>query len=191
MKRYSLILALIVQTLCANTIYTYTGNDFTQVSGSGGPTTSDFITISFETVSSLPGNLLNYPGSGPMPWRVSDGVNALSSRNTNDAMDLSVDTDELGNIVHWDIQGLTKPFSLWIVTFNPPYTCCPGPIDQSDTFGNGEFMDPTAISSNADTPGTWTVTSDVPEPGVWMMLTLGLCTLGLCRHLIATVTSFP
>ena len=104
MRRFSLILALIVPMLSASTIYTYTGNNFTQVSGSGGPTTSDFVSVSFEIQAPLPGSLLEWNGRDVgqlISWTISDGINVLSSNNTIDTIiDLGVATDEFGNIVH-------------------------------------------------------------------------------------------
>src|SRR5580704_6139631 len=93
MKRFSLVIVLICGALFADTVYTYTGNDFAQVSGSGGPTLSDSVMVSFEISSLLPGNLTAWNGMdvGPLVnWTISDGINVLSSQNPTDAIDLGV-----------------------------------------------------------------------------------------------------
>jgi len=38
-------------------------------------------------------------------------------------------------------------------------------------------MAPTAVANNTDNSGTWSVTSDVPEPATWKMLLLTLAGL--------------
>jgi hypothetical protein len=171
-----------VLPLSAGTIYTYTGSDFTQITGSGGPTTSDFITLSFELVAPLPGNLGPWNGAAVGPklnWTMSDGIDVLSSQNTSDSIDLSVATDASGNIVNWDIQGLGAGQVIYIATFDSPPNGW-GELDQVAIYGNGPYSAATAVANNATgfsngvplggVPGTWSATSDVPEPAGWTML---------------------
>jgi hypothetical protein len=172
----------------ADVTYTYTGPDFTQTTGTGGPTTSDFITLSFVLPYALPGDD-GYDGPPPLSWTMSDGVNTVFSKSggvspDGDALDMSFSTDALGIPDYWDFQGLTSSFSVWLVTDNPDSVCCPGPSDYSTTYFGpyGRYSPPTStantqsIFTGAGIVGTWVVT-EVPEPA---KLSLFLLVLAAC-----------
>jgi hypothetical protein len=153
----------------ANTTYTYTGNHFTESSGANGPNLSNFISFTLEVLTPVPANWLGGPPLDRLSWILSDGVTVLSGQNTTNPPYIALYTDATGNIVDWTITA-TQGDCLYIATFNPPYACCPGPIDQSYVFGNGQFLAPTAYAKNSEIPGSWSVVSDVPERAAWVML---------------------
>lgn len=118
------VLFLALACLCtADTIYTYTGPDFTEVTGTSGPTTSDDITLTFTLATPLPDDVTNLPfeelGFTPISWSMSDGVNTLSSSQAcpnysgppcddfgGDVISPTQNTisiDAAGNIIGWDI----------------------------------------------------------------------------------------
>lgn len=171
----------------ANVIYSYQGNPFTDVSGAGGPTTSNSITLSFEVLNPLAANLVGWNANnvyafGLVNWTISDGVSTLSSHNVNVALLAGVATDATGNITDWDFVGQTSDATIWLSTVNPTYTCCPGPIDASARWANGTLFAPTASASNAETPGQWTSTvAEVPEPSALAPLSLFLFLLGVAN----------
>lgn len=184
MHKILLIVFLGVAVAHADVTYTYTGSDFIQTTGTGGPTTSDFISLSFVLPSALPDDVSNY-GFSTISWTMSDGVNTVFSQNgdtsqAGDAFDTSVTTDALGNIIHWDFQGIGPSFSVELVTFDPPYFCCPGPYDHSATyFGPYGLSSPPTSTASTNSfegfaqgiAGTWVVTSEVPEPAeLWLFL---------------------
>jgi hypothetical protein len=174
----------------ASVIYTYVGNPFTTVTGSGGPSTANFLTLSIAVDNPFPANWLN--GSVVFHnWSMSDGVSFLSGRGDygfnlpppgSASLQWNVYTDSSGNITDWLFEANQGPIRL--STWNPPYTCCPGPLEQSVYSNNGPNFFPTSIATNAEMPGTWVVTisdTPVPEPAVWMIVPPYLLLIGLLR----------
>jgi hypothetical protein len=144
--------------LKADTIYTYTGNDFTTVSGSLSK--SDSISGSF-TVAGPLGD--NFSGTiKPESFTFSDGVTSISKGTSI----FEITTDSRGNITSWDILiSSTNPF-LSITTEN----------------NGGKSDDASSLSGSAlnRNPGTWAVSSTdpvapaVPEPQSLLLVGTGL-----------------
>lgn len=170
----------------ADTIYTYNGPDFQTVSGTGGPTTSDHINITFDLASALPDDVINFPfeefGFTPISWTISDGVNTLSSNHTGDYInDPFITTDAAGDVTGWVFyagQLNSNPLLGNLISINT----------ESDGGGAGEFSytylgpygiySPPTTTAIYDGPnnGNWTITntSAVPEPGKVPLLVVAL-----------------
>ena len=100
---YILAIAIVLALACsAQALYTYTGKDFTSVSGT--VTTSDFIGVSLTFASALPANQTVAPVS-PTAWTMSDGISTLSSSDGVSTLTAQIGTDAKGNIISWNISG--------------------------------------------------------------------------------------
>jgi hypothetical protein len=174
----ALILLLLVfqRSAAADTLYTYTGNDFTSFDAPAGyPTnlsTSEHVFVSFTitgpplvclTLCSISPNDLSLSVEGP-------GV-AIFSADIQLAM---VQTDSSGAIVAWEFGGcIDLCEDRHISTANVP-----GGIGDGAIYGN-------AIVSNFNDPGVWTMTtiSPVPEPTTFATFASGLALLaGVIRR---------
>jgi hypothetical protein len=89
--------ALGAASASASTVYTYTGNDFTSVTGSY--TTTDMVTGRIDLATALGDNF--GPGAiSPVSFSFSDGVQTLT--NTNSTISSNVfETNSAGTIVQW------------------------------------------------------------------------------------------
>jgi hypothetical protein len=94
-------LALAASTLIAHadTIYNYTGKDFTVIHGSY--TTKDSVTGSFTTTSPLADNLDGAPIT-PASFSFNDGVDTITNTNDNEEH-IFIWTNASGSIVDWEI----------------------------------------------------------------------------------------
>jgi PEP-CTERM motif len=102
LSRVSAILVLSASTLIAHadSIYTYTGQDFT--SADGKITTNDFISGSITTTNPL-GDNLDFVLINPVAFSFSDGVDTIDNANAS-AFDLiQISTNASGAIVDWHI----------------------------------------------------------------------------------------
>jgi hypothetical protein len=169
-------LALSTSHGLANTIYSYVGNTFSQTSGSGGPTTANFITVSFEVATPLLANLTPWNSGNvtPISGSISDGVNILTTQESA-LFGVGVDTDQFGNIVKWLVQSQGPSPSGYLRLITAYYGS--GAIDQTQIWANGLQFGETSVVSNADTPGSWSVASEVPEPGTGSPVVLALLTV--------------
>jgi len=150
----------------ADTIYTYTGNNFTTVTFPY--TTSDFVTAMITLATPLPPN---FSGTvNPTAFTLSDGVQTLTNLNAVFAQGF-ITTSPTGAITTWHIQVQTIAGAV-IETVNDtafPFT----------PFDLGQL--PTSITaSNDGMPGTWTVVGQVPDTGSTLLLmTLTLMAMGV------------
>lgn len=164
------LLATVVPELSANPIsYNYIGHNFTQTNGSGGPTTANLITVSFETAMPLQANVVGWTSGNvvPLSGTISDGINTLSTQDP--LFGIGVDTDQFGNIIRWLVQAQGTTPNGYVRLVTAFYGS--GGTDVSITWANGLQFAETPIVSNADNPGTWAV---APEPASGQFLALGL-----------------
>jgi hypothetical protein len=143
----------------ADTIYTYTGNPFTQASSPY--TTNDFISGFFTTTTPLGNNF----GSRIVPtsFSFSDGVQTYLSTTPNVNFVFIIGTDASGTPTIWGIS----------INFLPPTPFIQ--LSTSNTTGVTSDLitmlnptDPTeaiVLASNSFSPGTWSVTTTAPVPG--------------------------
>jgi hypothetical protein len=165
--------------LLAETTYTYTGNPFTAFSDPPGPyTTSNFVTVSVSFDGPLAGGLLD-SGVTPDSWSFSDGILSDSSDNSSlREVVFNFSTDSNGEITGWEIGdlfgGASTGLTGVIATENLAATSDSatiedlGEIFQQDAGGLGEVL---------NDPGTWTETTDTPEPGSLVLVGSGLMAL--------------
>jgi hypothetical protein len=158
----------------ADTVYTYTGNSFTQAVAP--ITTSDFVTASFTVASPLAPNsefsnqLLGALPFDPISWDISTAGYTISNTTPGVIDGLSVWTDSQGNIVDW--------------IFGAEAESVPGQIE-TDRDGLSSFVGDhygtVNPSFNSNDPGVWTISTStsptVPEPQSLLLVTTGL--LGL------------
>lgn len=179
--------------LIADTTYTYTGNSTgSHTAGQGGAvwgdysspyTANDSITMSFTVSSALPANLpFSFGNVYPtVSWSWSDGIETITSADSQAATGISIGTDGNGNIVDW--------FN-WLYWFNTP--------GDFDTNGSMESVNVSALFGAWDgaggnlpnndggklyvvEPGTWkesTLASPAPEPSSFLLLVTGAIFLG-------------
>jgi hypothetical protein len=149
--------------------YTYTGNDFTDVSGPY--TTSEKLTGMFNLSAAIPANHpFSDVSSLVLSFTMSDGVQTITSAE-GFVEHFSFSTDSTGAITLW----------LAEVTINPGTA----PSITTENFGVAA-LDMGALTNflsgqNSGSPGTWTVTDTTPvtEPGTLSMMFSGLLGLGL------------
>lgn len=151
--------------MLADTVYSYTGNDFTTVSpGIEGYvySTNDSVTGSFTVASPLG---VNFSGDvTPLSFSFSDGVQTIDSADGADIFNFDITTDGSGNIDDWDLSVVD-----WIIF---PYLSNSIETTTSGDSG-GEFL----IGGGSNTSeGTWTsaVVSATPEPESLVLVGTGL-----------------
>jgi hypothetical protein len=163
--------------------YTYTGNDFTVLTGSPSPfTTSDYLTFTFTFSSPLPDN---WDGNGfyfglPLSWSVSDGVqtyNGNGSTVDSDPVDnafFSVDINGSGQIVQW-YTGSSFGGSFIQSTYDVYASGQASGEDQAQEPGFGDAF------QYGTPPGHWVESvSSVPEGSSFPLLLLsGCCLIGV------------
>lgn len=97
-----LAFTLPIPLLADSFTYTYTGNDFTSVSGAY--TTSDSVSGSFTVSSPLQSDLTSLTVIDPTAFTFTDGVNTISNNSGPDLADeFQVETDANGNPTGWNI----------------------------------------------------------------------------------------
>jgi hypothetical protein len=166
--------------MVADTMYTYTGPQFTSVVPLPGAvfTTSDSVTGSFSLPSPLPANL---PPTliSPPTFSFSNGLTTLSGTANPDLYfeEFTIGTDVSGNINSWYILLATGDF------YDLPLA---EEILTDSSFDDAGFLKPaggTDIAYGAAIgPGTWSSTdftppSTVPEPATFVLLGTGVLAL--------------
>jgi hypothetical protein len=98
----SIALSVVPLTLHADTVYTYTGNDFDRFDyANTSYSTSDFVSLSFDLAAPLGPNLVTQIVL-PTIYTVSDGVETVyPSMVSGSAFIFS--TDASGNIIDWNL----------------------------------------------------------------------------------------
>jgi len=161
----------------ANTIYTYTGNDFTFFADST-LTTSDFISASVTLASPLAENLSNAnETAAALSWSITDQVSTINQASPDAVADLTLffSTNSTGVITSWEFQdtaGNCATNCLQLVTqYFPQFP--EDDLDQSSACVNNTCGIPSA--NNDTTPGVWHVstTASAPEPSSMVLAGLG------------------
>jgi hypothetical protein len=162
----------------ADTVYSYTGNPFTNgVTQNGltslpvGPfTANDSVSGSF-TVATPLGPLLHLFMFTPTSFSFTDDVDTLTNLNSTLSSFEEVSTDINGNIVDWHIFArLVGGNNAFIDTLG----LMGGGADEGiESDNQGHFVE----AFNNNDLGTWTVSTTVPEPS--SLLLLGSGAIGL------------
>ena len=173
---------ILTAPLRADTTYTYTGNDFTTITGAG-LTTSDSVTGSFTLASALGDNLNgNNIAASTLSFSFTDGPDTIT--NSTPGVDtcncspvIDIWTDGSGNIVNWDVAVTVGELgSETILTQDYFAGIFTGTLIRD--LGN---LDNTGdnTAENLGDAGTWTTgsTSATPEPGSLWLLGAGLAAL--------------
>jgi len=165
----ALSVALVAQPMFANTIYSYTGNPFTNVTAPY--TTSDFVSAMVTLAGPLAPNM-PFTSVTPTAFTLSDGVQTITNFNANFSS-FSFATGPTGAITVWTVNAGALSGSI--------NTVGGGNLSPAD-FGhlNGTI----AFGHNANAPGTWAlVSSTVPDTGSTLsLMTLTLMALGVAAR---------
>jgi len=160
-------LTLLPLPALADTTYTYTGNDFTDLLAPY--TTSDSVTASF-TVTSPLGDNYAYQEVAPSSFSFSDGVQTLTNLNATPTR-FDVGTDLNGNITAWNID---------IFDSSDDYIETDTGLNALGTFGVDTVGGFTALGQLFGDPGIWTSNisdpppSATPEPSSLCLLGTGM-----------------
>jgi hypothetical protein len=148
----------------ADTVYTYTGNDFTLVQGPY--TTLDSVTGTIVLSAPLPANLSSFTDETALliSYSFSDGVQTLTNLNSH-ADHFDFQTSPSGAITLWNISFITVPPTNEIESAKVSL----GVAHDLGAAGLG------AAGQNDGVPGGWTV----PEPATLSMMFSGLLGLGM------------
>jgi hypothetical protein len=168
-------------SLRADTVYTYTGNAYTNCFGTytcNGTTPA--ISFTFDTTlmgAQLDNLAIDTVGGGNLTAHVSsfsftDGTGLLMTQSNSFGYLFDVTTNSSGDITKWYMTAFPPPGN------GGPYgagTCgndadCGGTGDSSVTYSMGV---PIGDGSVANDAGTWTVTT-TPEPGTAGLMLLGI-----------------
>jgi hypothetical protein len=167
----------------ADTVYTYTGNDYTSCGGTyctGGPYA---LAITFDTTltgSALVNLAFTNITATITSFKFTDG-SGLTLDNTNDLVlgspDIQISTNASGNIVAWFAGAYTFPATTQMQTnWDSPFGFIPG-ADFSETAPSfaGDF------GFLFNDPGTWSMvsTTATPEPSTLLLLATGLLGFGI------------
>jgi hypothetical protein len=165
------LIATSIATAQADTIYTYTGNYFTNIL-SPDYNTGDRITMSIDDPEPLlpPGvSLINI---FPISFSISDGVRTLT-RQIGQPSDLGIfliSTDANGAVQYWSIEAVGRSTSDVIVSqnlpsgspiFTPPGLALPG--SQITAEDLAEYAGLVTFAYNQNDPGSWSITT-TPAP---------------------------
>lgn len=183
-------------TARADTIYTYTGNDFNEVSGPY--TTSEFISGYFVLASPLGDNTTTYDAGPVLSFSFSDGVTTLTN-STPQVSDIftSLVTNSNGVPIDWEVEIIApcSGNSCSIVScFTPNANCSsdysnilllPSYVEYEGSIGSRSQFTPTAFATAA---GVWTITTTpttplppatTPLPSALPLFATGLGVMGL------------
>jgi PEP-CTERM motif len=167
LSRVSAILVLSASTLIAHadSIYTYTGQDFTQ--GTRPFSTSDFISGSFTTTTPLADNL-DLVSIHAVAFSFSDGVDTIDNADGDDFIEIS--TNASGAIVDWDIT-LSTANDVMLIHGGPNLAGIvpDGDTDNNFAAGSGQNSVSGVFTSAASVPAAVT-----PEPSTLALLGTGI-----------------
>jgi len=165
----------------ADTIYTYTGNDYATCGGtycSGGPYA---LSVKFDTT--LTGNALDSLPFTDITATIASfkftdgsGLTLDNSNNASGTLQIEISTGASGNILTWFVGAYTSSANTQMQTnWDSPSGFIPG-ADFSETtpFFAGDF----GFISNK--PGPWGMVT-TPEPSTFVLLFVGMGMIGVFR----------
>jgi len=166
----ALSVALVAQPMFANTIYSYTGNPFTNVTAPY--TTSDFVSAMVTLAGPLAPNM-PFTSVTPTAFTLSDGVQTITNFNATFPPGFSFATGPTGAITVWHVNAGALSGSINTVGGGPQSPADFGHLNGTIAFGH-----------NANAPGTWAlVSSTVPDTGSTLsLMTLTLMALGVAAR---------
>jgi hypothetical protein len=188
------IAALSPACASAEYLYTYTGNDFTDVTsaccGADTPfTTSDFIKFQFTSPDALGPNLSDTGFAGPITsWSLSVGPLSYSSAGgpTNVLYSINFSTNAMSQITGYQFTTQTDVVAPDLLPYEyppqiyveevfsadlPGIFCCEDAIYIPRIFMDSDYV------SNSNNPGTWNITT-IPELSTWTMMVFGFAGVG-------------
>jgi hypothetical protein len=142
----------------ADTVYSYTGNPLSQITGDGSllPAGVTALTGSFLLSGPLGAN---FSGAiDPLSFSFTDGVTNFDGGANSGPLITNFVTNNLGELISWSMKG-------WIETPGEGQTeflIQGGTADDQVSYENG------AVVASTDVAGKWTVTT--PEPPAWCYL---------------------
>jgi hypothetical protein len=156
--------------------YTYTGNDFTTVTGAY--TMSDSVMGTIVLSAPLPSNLaLTDESALLVSYSFSDGVQTLTNLDSF-PFEFLFETSASGAITSWAV-GIVNP--CLPVNCNSPEIVTTSITSPPTSFDMVNTLNVLSAGSNSGDPGAWSgpVESAVPEPGALSLMLSGLLGLGL------------
>jgi hypothetical protein len=175
--------SLVAGSAKANTVYTYTGNQFNQFGGPAACPPECNLSGFFTLAAPL---LINLTSASfvPLTFSFTDGITTFTETTATSFDFVGVGTDSAGNIVSWNIDFNGTSCSVGNCFFsstNPPGCTGCSVIDGSFSSPGGV---PTQFAEIKNAPGTWTM-STVPEPGTLVLFGSGLISvMGFARRKI-------
>ena len=186
-----LLLALNPQLASANSILTYTGNNYTNFSQlpcstcSHLYTTSEFVSVQLELATELGADFSGYVS--PIKYTFSDGRSTITDLSLSSNI-VGPDTlfwfqsDSGGNVAKWQVIAATHPGPLSYLEYIGTVSGLPYPgafVDRGGIQGEGLIE----FGRNFNLPGTWLAsTAAIPEPETYPMLLAGLGLLGFAAR---------
>jgi PEP-CTERM motif len=170
LSRVSAILVLSASTLIAHadSIYTYTGKDFT--SALGQITTNDFISGSITTTNPF-GDNLDLVLINPVAFSFSDGVDTIDNANVSGLDIIQISTNASGAIIDWDIILSNANGNVMTINGGPNLVgiVSDGDADNNFAAGSGRNSVSGVFTSAASVPAAVT-----PEPSTLALLGTGI-----------------
>jgi hypothetical protein len=191
-----------VSQVLATTVYSYTGNPFTDFNNitevSGQYTTSDFVSMSFTVAGTGLAAGLSYTNINSMvdSFTFTDGRNTITDATPGVYLNASAATDASGNIIQWDVYAGTGSASTGSITTQIRTFYYPGSSSLPDGYDSGRITYWFSCSGyscsgysdagSVQEASSWTrdgpplaLAAEVPLPATLPLFVAGLGALGL------------